>query len=208
MRHEIEDRRRAELEIRLLQTLTQAMTEAEDFDVGLNVALREVCEATGWVYGEAWVPRADGTGLECSPGWYSTSDHLEHFGRASEGMTFVPDQGRPGLPGRVSASGAPEWVEDVSIADEAAFPRTRMAAEAGLKAAVGVPMVADDGRVLAVLLFFLAESRVEERRMVDLVSAVAQLGSVVQRKQAEEALQQAREMLEGKVEREMLRKNP
>jgi hypothetical protein len=56
----------------------------------LSVALQKVCEATGWDFGEAWVPRADGSALECSPAWYSKTERLEPFRSASETLTFLP----------------------------------------------------------------------------------------------------------------------
>ena len=30
-----------------------------DFEGALEVALRKLCEVTGWSYGEAWIPQAD-----------------------------------------------------------------------------------------------------------------------------------------------------
>jgi adenylate cyclase len=63
----------------------------------------------------------------------------------------------------------------------------------GLKAGFGVPITAE-GEVLAILVFFMFEAREEDRGLVELVSAVAtQLGSVLQRKRAEEALRLAEE---------------
>jgi PAS domain S-box-containing protein len=54
-----------------------------------------------------------------------------------------------------------------------------------------VPILADD-QVLAVLVFFMFESRQEDRRLVELITAVAaQLGAVIQRKQVEVALQES-----------------
>jgi len=39
----------------------------------LLVALLQVCEVTGWDYGEAWIPCKDDTFLELSPAWYSST---------------------------------------------------------------------------------------------------------------------------------------
>src|SRR6266496_356410 len=47
LRAEVAQRQRAEQEVRLLQTLTVAINEAEDIDSALTTALRKVCEATG-----------------------------------------------------------------------------------------------------------------------------------------------------------------
>ena len=59
--------------------------------------------------------------------------------------------------------------------------------KAGLKAALGVPILSGD-KVIAVLEFFLSEPREEDERLVKVIAAVAaQISLVVERKQAEEA---------------------
>jgi len=194
---DITELKRTEKEIRLLLTMTQAVDESEDFHSALAVALRKVCEATDWAYGEAWIPRADGTALEFGTAWYIGGRGLDKFKQLSEGYTFPPGIG---LPGQVWVSKQPEWIQDVSILPENTFPRCKLARNAGLKSALGVPIIANDETV-AVLAFFMFESRPEDERLVKLVSAVAsQVGSVIQRKRTEEALRKARDELEIRVQ--------
>ncbi len=185
---DITERKRTEEEIRLLLTMTQAVSESQDFYSGLEIAIRKVCETTGWNFGEAWVPSHDGQVLERSPAWYSSTNGLEKFRKLSEEFTFLPNVG---LPGRVWSSKQPEWTPDVSAESKAVFLRAQIALECGLKAGFGVPIIAN-GQVLSVLVFFMLEPREEDNRLVELVSAAAmQLGSVIQRKQAEQALQES-----------------
>ncbi|HEY9833148.1 MAG TPA: PAS domain S-box protein, partial [Stenomitos sp.] len=61
---DITPRKRAAEELQLLQSLTQSISEAPDFDMAIEVALRQVCEATNWDFGEAWIKSADGSVLE------------------------------------------------------------------------------------------------------------------------------------------------
>ncbi|MFH1323148.1 MAG: ATP-binding protein [Methanobacteriota archaeon] len=177
-------------EIRLLLTLIQAISEAENLNAALEIALKKVCEATGWNYGEAWIPSSDGTLLEFSPVWYSSTRSLNRFRSLSEKFTFPPGIG---LPGRIWLAMQPEWIPDVSMSPETVFPRVQIVKEAGLKASLGVPIIARGG-VMAVLLFFMLGSREKDKQLVDIVSTVAtHLGSVIQRKKNEKELQEERD---------------
>ncbi len=168
-------------ELHLLQTLAQAIAETEDLASALRLVLERVCEVTGWDFGEAWLPRPDGSGLQLSPAWFARAAGLDKFRAASEGLAFEPGQG---LPGRVWATKRPEWVKNVSVAPE--FRRARIAAEVGLKAAIAIPVPAGE-EVCAVIAFFAFESREEDARFIELISAVgAPLGSLIRRKRLEE----------------------
>lgn len=183
--HDITDRRRLEDELRLQQVLVQDISLSNDFNSALEVSLKTICKATGWVIGEAWVPAPGGSHLECSPVWYSNSsfDSLKKFRKISEGFRFQPGIG---LPGRVWSSRRPAW--DIDVAFDSNFPRGLYAVEAGLKAAMAIPVLSGD-EVVAVLDFFVMEPKEEDRRLVDLVSTVATyLGVLFQRKKAEEEL--------------------
>lgn len=194
---EITRHKQAEKELGLILTITRSIHDAKSFHSALEIVLQEVCESTGWSFGEAWVPRSDGAALECSPAWYGKGEKLRTFRNLSVGMTFAPGVG---LPGRVWQLKRPDWILNPPMMAEKIFQRAEMATGCGLKAALGVPILVDD-QVLAVLVFFMPESFEESRRMVDLVSAVAvQLGSVFKQKRAEEELRKARSELEERVQ--------
>ncbi len=184
---DITERKKVEKEVRLLHSITQAIFESQDFHAALSVALHKVCEATGWDFGEAWVPRADGSVLECSPAWFSKTKHLEQFRSASEKLTFAPGIG---LPGRVWLLQQPEWRRDVSVESDQVYLRAKLAREAGLKAGLGIPLLTPDG-VLAVLVFYMFESQDKDQRLIELISASTELGLMIQRKQAEGEIRKA-----------------
>jgi len=99
------------------------------------------------------------------------------------------------MPGRIWATKQPEWVQDISQQDVQVFPRCHLAAAVGLKAAFGVPILFDN-QVLAILIFFSKKIPTPEDRSLELVNAIAtQLGSFVERKQAETALFAANQKL-------------
>jgi signal transduction histidine kinase len=193
---DITDRKRQEEELRFWQSMTQEIFASENFISALKVALQKVCEATGWNFGEAWIPRRDCSALECSPAWYSNSDRLEPFRRFSEKFVF---EAGIGLPGRVWLSKQPEWQRDVSVMSDKTYLRAHIALESGLKAALGIPIIADNN-VLAVLVFYMFEAKDQDQRLIELISASTELGLILRRKQAEEevskALEQERELSE------------
>lgn len=197
---DITERKRVEEETKLLQTMAQAILTSEDFHSALRNTLEQVCEATTWDFGEAWVPSADQTVLECSPAWYSKTGSLSEFRRSSQEFVFSPGLG---IPGRVWASHHPEWCRDVSAQQGGVYLRSEIALAAGLKAALGIPILANN-QVLAVLVFYMFEPREEDRRLIQLICASTELGQFIQRKQAEGEI---RKSLEKERELNQLKSN-
>lgn len=185
LKAEIAERKQIELEIRLLQTITQAISEASNFDEAIHITLRQVCETVNWSYAEAWIPNLEEKNLKLSSSWYSKSKRLEKFRLASQTFNFPYNVGKPG---RVWASKQPEWTEDVSLQSSEIFLRNRFAQEAGLRTALGVPIIAAE-KVIAVFVFFDFSASPENRQIVELVKSVAdQLGLIMERKKAEDDL--------------------
>jgi PAS domain S-box-containing protein len=172
----------------LARELAFLIAEAKTVDDALMLALRKISETTGWVLGQAWTLNAAGSRLECSPAWYAGSAGVERFRRGSEAMTFEPGVG---LPGRAWSSKKPAWITDVR--SDLNFPRAPLAAEAGFGAGMAVPVL-DGAKVVAVIEFFLLEAREQDKGLVDVVATVAaQVGSLIQRKQAEGTLRASEE---------------
>src|SRR5207245_3530166 len=67
---DVSELKRSESDLRLLQSLTLAVSEAPDLESALDVVLRVVCESAGWSCGGAWVPTEDGNRLVASRAWY------------------------------------------------------------------------------------------------------------------------------------------
>src|SRR5213083_1092345 len=178
-------------QLSLLQTITMEVAAADHFSSALEVVLRRVCEKTGWVLGQAWVPNHDGTTLDCGSVWFCGNGELKDFRAASEASHFRLGVG---LPGRVRESKQPAWIEDVR--DDPNFPRTATARNIGLKTAVGIPILSGD-KVIAVIEFFMRESRRENEQLVKVIVAVAaHLDLVIERKRAAEELSRTNEILQ------------
>ena len=184
---DITDRKEAEQDRQLLKTVTHAVVTSTDFHSALQVALQKVCEATQWEFGEVWVPNLEKGVMECCPVWYSKTERLAAFRQLSEAFTFPPGVG---LPGRVWVSRRTEWHQDISQATATTYLRAEAAMAAGLKATLGIPLLAHDN-VIAILVFYMSEAHEEDKRLIDLIAASTELGLFVQRKQAEEEMQKS-----------------
>jgi phosphoserine phosphatase RsbU/P len=185
---DITERRRAEEESRLLQTISVAVNAAQDLDTALQLVLRTVCEATGWAIGQAWLPTRDHLVLQWTSAWHRPDARLARFRAASQRFRFRPGEG---LPGRVWESLQPVWLPNLGQGGD--MPRGPVAREVGVIAAVGIPVVADE-MLVAAIEFLLMERRRQDERMIRLFSAIAaQLGGVIQRKRAEQELRATEE---------------
>ena len=194
---DISARKLAEEEVRLLQSIALAVSEAPDLDAALGIVLRKVSETTGWACGEAWLPCEQNEHLQCATVSYAQAAGLEDFMTGSRHFTFARGEG---LPGRVWDSRRPLWIPDVT--QDANFPRTALALRAGLRAALGVPVLAGED-VVAILAFFLHEARPEDEALVAVVSAVAaQLGQTIRRKRVEQSLQDSETKLRAIIDAE------
>ncbi|HMG11664.1 MAG TPA: PAS domain S-box protein, partial [Gemmatimonadaceae bacterium] len=60
---DVTNRKRAEAELRLLETLMVAASAAPDLSAVFEVVLRMVGELTGWAFAAAWVPQRDASTL-------------------------------------------------------------------------------------------------------------------------------------------------
>ncbi len=190
------ERQRAEDEVRLLQAMTVAVGEADDLYSAIEVVLRKVCESTGWLVGQAWMLGETGR-IECVPAWYGSTAVFERFRKTSLEMTCMPGTG---LPGRVWASKKPVWVNDATC--DGNFPRASAAMEAGLRAGLGIPVLAGD-EMIAVLEFFVRAPRDEDEHLTGIVSSIAaQLGSMIEHKRAQEALRRSENQLRAIVDAE------
>jgi len=190
--HDITDQRRTEQRHALLAEVSRAIGTAERYEQGLERTLQAICRYTEWTYGEVWTPDNGAGELTYTLG-YTDNPELEPFRAKSTSVTFAFGEG---LPGRVYSSQSPEWIPDASDEPLEVFHRAELAADAGLRAAFGVPVMAGD-RVVAVLAFFLTDRREVDESLAQDVSAVAgSLGGLVERKQTEELIHRRNERLE------------
>ena len=151
---------------------------------------KKICNYTGWIYGEAWMPNQDGTRLERNHAFYGSIDGLEKFSEYSCGLTFTPGSG---LPGRAWAEKQPLWIKDVT--QDPHYLRAAIAGEVGLKTGIGFPVIAD-GEVVSVFVFYsLKVEEINDNLIKLILSMLSQIGLIIKRIQAEDALHESEERL-------------
>ncbi|NGM70760.1 PAS domain S-box protein [Natronolimnobius sp. AArcel1] len=191
---DITERERIKQKRQLLTETSRCIGTAQTLRDGFETTLQSICDYTEWAYGEVWQPAATSDELKFVVG-HTDDANCERFLKGSKDVTFASGSG---LPGRVYESGAREWIADVSQESPSVFHRTELAAESGLHAALGVPVKTEDEEsVVAVLVFFLRNSRDSDKDLVRDVTDVAKnLGGLVKRKQAEELVRRQNKQLE------------
>jgi diguanylate cyclase (GGDEF)-like protein/PAS domain S-box-containing protein len=112
-------------------------------------------ETLGFAYGAAWRPDGELAVLACDAVWHpaDASPALLAFAQASQAATYAPGRG---LLGRIWAFRRPTWVPDATTDPQ--FVRSDIARAAGLRTAVGFPLVVGD-ECLGVVEFFATDVR-------------------------------------------------
>jgi PAS domain S-box-containing protein len=162
----------------------RALAESCSLAQAMPRILRAICETLGWEHGALWrVDSGEGV-LRCQEMWSPDHVSFPEFDAISRKIVFAPGTG---LPGRVWTSGKPAWIADVGR--DANFPRAKVADREGLHAALGFPIRAGDGQVVAVLEFFSREIRPPDHELLEMLDTVgSQLGQFRDRIRAEAEL--------------------
>lgn len=190
---DISEQQRTLRKRKLLSEVSQQIGEADGFDEGIQHILTAICRHTSWQYGEVWIPDEHADRLVFGGG-YTMDPALEGFLEASEKYTFKVGEG---IPGQVYERGEPDWIPTVSEPEQGPFIRKTVAESAGLQTTLAIPLIAADGEVLAVFMFFLDESRQRDDELVeDVTDVISQLGGLAVQKQAEELIRRRNEQLE------------
>ena len=184
-------RRWATEKARLLHDLTMAVGTSDDFSSALRVVVEKICQATGWKYGQVWVPDARESFVVCGLEWYCQVEGLEAFRKANQGLQFALGYGSIG---RAWVSRKRVWSQE--IGSDGDGQRQQTARAAGLEYGMAVPILAG-AETVAVLEFLVTEIRPQDQGLLEIAASVtAELGAVILRKKAEVELKRAKEIAE------------
>jgi signal transduction histidine kinase len=201
---EVAERRRIEESLhqrsdllQLQQVIASTVNEAATVDDVMQVTLDLICAYTGWPIGHLYLaPENHGQELAPSSIWHNDDPvRFKPFQELTDVTRFAPGVG---LPGRVLASGQPLWFVDIT--KEPSFRRAPIAAQVGIRAAFGFPILVAN-EVVGVMEFFSTESVAPNERLLQTLGYVgAQVGRAIERKRAEEENRKLNEELDKRVQ--------
>ncbi|MDP2343487.1 MAG: ATP-binding protein [Deltaproteobacteria bacterium] len=169
-------------ELQLLQNVTMAMGQATTLDQALRHLMEKVCAAAGWRYAEAWLGQLGEKSERLR------TYHVDDDGLA--GLAELPTAVGDALARRVAAQGDLVWMHGW---DHETPERAARAKALGFTSVVAVPILAGVD-VVGILTFFLDETRAHDQRRAALVRVMAaQIGMLVLRRRAEDALRTSEE---------------
>src|SRR5207253_11382890 len=126
------------------------LVDARSFDAVAESLLEIVCRNLEWTCAQLWIVDRGADALVRVAGWCEEGRHLDALAthdRLARGT---------GLPGRIWASGAPAWIEDVAA--DPNFPRAGLLRKLELRCGFGFPLIVG-GETTAVLEVFSRERR-------------------------------------------------
>ncbi len=194
--------KRAERRLGAQHAITRVLADSATLAIALPKILQAMCDSLSLTLGEHWHLEPQENVLRCEQTWHrqlkggeveeagenlhphTPPSPLEEFEEITYQTTFAPGIG---LPGKIWASGNPEWMTDV--VQNANFLRGAVAGYLGLHTAYGFPIVAE-GEILGVMTFFSREVQQPDGELLNMMAGIgSQIGQFIQRKRAEEELQ-------------------
>ena len=175
-------------ELEFLSQITIMANQGGSAQEVLKSALEYMCRFTGWSAGHAYIVAGDGPTRRMWPSniWYTAPGlDISDFQYATAGAIFAEDEG---LAGRVWASAAPVWLDDLMTT---LFTRREAALRCGLRAGFAVPLLIGPD-VVAALEFFGPNPMPEDPVLTRMIrQAGTQLGRVIERDRANDRLHDA-----------------
>lgn len=166
----------------LVRRCIDAIDSAHDVQTALSSVLALVCEATGWVGGEVWIPAQAGSRLE--PGVHHVAADVELAGEPPTERTLAMGEGLAGTAWELQRP-----VHTARLVESGEFDTSGQVLQfASPTGGLAVPAITGE-EVVVVLVFHLSAESGSAAEMVDSISTVAsQLAVTIKRKLAEEAL--------------------
>ena len=157
--------------------------------------LQIVCENLEWDTGAIWLIDQSAHLMRCAETWHMPLLDVAEFEEITHTITFIEGVG---LPGRIWKDNIASWIGDVT--KDKNFPRAHFAAKVGLHGAFGFPIRVDTA-VVGVFEFFSRQLREPDNELLAMFDSIGdQVGHLIKRTRAEDALRQLNESLALRIE--------
>ncbi|MDP2682226.1 MAG: histidine kinase dimerization/phosphoacceptor domain -containing protein [Deltaproteobacteria bacterium] len=174
-------RNRAENRLIIQHLISKILADSTSLAVATPRIVRAVCENLGWDMGAIWMIDKLKNVLCCIDYWHLSSIDVPEFEAITRGYKFSHGEG---MPGRIWASGKPEWITEV--AGDPSFLRAVYAERAGIHSLFGFPIKLG-GDILGVIEFLSMETLYPDKDIMDIFDLIgSQIGQFAERKLAEE----------------------
>jgi PAS domain S-box-containing protein len=178
--------------------ITRILSESQNVKQVIPQILQSICQNLGWDLGELWTSsQYIGTSvqvnslnavLRCVEIWSSRIISARKFKAITWQTTYTPGVG---LPGQIWIRRLPLWIQDIT--EDGDTRRSQPAAEAGLHAAFGFPIL-DDSEILGLMVFFSRDVQLKDKELLQMIGSIgSQIAQFIKRKQAEDALVESEE---------------
>jgi PAS domain S-box-containing protein len=199
---DITERKQAEQREAIEHAVTRFLGASDSLGDALRGIMQVMCERLDWACAARWSLDEAQNRLHCVETWSIDDPAIRDFLEVSCRETFVP--GEAGMIRRVLATGTSVWIADVTLRDD--FQRSALAGKAGLRGAFALPVLMGD-RVLGAIEFFSRDARLPDKWLLQVAVSIGnQIGQLMARRQAEDAMRAAHDELEVKA-RELARSN-
>ena len=191
---DITQRKSAEQRLAAQYSVARILGDSPDSADAPRRVIEAICREIGWNAGSMWLVDEAGQQLVCVESRRLSRSAEDFRGRAPD----MPLKIGQGIPGKVWATGAPAWIQDVS--NDSNFPRSLLATSIGMHGAFAFP-VKSGPKVLGVMEFFSPDIQPADEELGRTISVIgSELGLYLDRKRFEEQGSQSEVRQEAIVE--------
>jgi PAS domain S-box-containing protein len=183
---DISDRWWSEQRRRLQFATARVLEKAGSVAEARPMILKAICEILEWHMGAVWDVNDAAGELQCAEVWHAADIDIAEFERVNSRVGFHLGHG---LVGEVWRTGEPKWIADLS--HNARSPGACIALKHGMGSAFCVPIKVH-GEVRHVVEFYSPTIALPDPELLQTLGIIGnQLGHLVERKGAEEALRKS-----------------
>lgn len=180
---DISDRKRTESRLHIQNAVNKTFSQAKSFESLSHEIAEIICVNMHVAFSGVWLKDEVKDELHCVSTWQQ-SEKTAPFNDARRVFVFARGIG---LPGRILASGASAWIEDIQA--DANYTFRALAKTVNLRSAFGFPIMMDDN-VIGIIEFISADYMFIDQQLLDLMTTIGlQMGLYLQQRKAENKLQ-------------------